>query len=167
MTEMAGEVADGFIVHPFASERTLRELTLPALTRGRERSSRPSQELEIAFPVLVATGATDEELAEAMGAVRAQLAFYGSTPAYRVILDLHGWGDLQPELNRMSKEGRWSEMASLFTDEMVDTFAVCAHVEDLAAAIRARFGELVHRVALNAPYRTDPDAWSQVIADLR
>jgi probable F420-dependent oxidoreductase len=167
MTEMAGEVADGFIVHPFASERTLRELTLPALTRGRERSSRPSHELEIAFPVIVATGATDGELAEAMGAVRAQLAFYGSTPAYRVILDVHGWGDLQPELNRMSKEGRWSEMASLFTDEMVDTFAVRAYVDDLAAAIRARFGELVHRVALNAPYRTDPDAWSQVVADLR
>ncbi|HEX5614118.1 MAG TPA: TIGR03617 family F420-dependent LLM class oxidoreductase, partial [Acidimicrobiia bacterium] len=124
MTEMAGEMADGFIVHPFASEQSLRELTLPALARGRARSALADAAFEVALPALVATGTTDAELESAVQSVRAQLAFYGSTPAYKVVLDVHGWGDLQPELNRLSKEGRWDVMAGLFTDEMVDTFAV-------------------------------------------
>ena len=167
MTEMAGEVADGFIVHPFASEQSLRELTLPALLRGRARSERAGATFEVAFPALVATGSTDAELEGAMQSVRAQLAFYGSTPAYKVILDVHGWGDLQPELNRLSKDGRWDEMAGLLTDEMVDTFAVCAPVEDLAPRLLARYGTLVQRISVNAPYSTDPDAWSHVVSHLR
>jgi probable F420-dependent oxidoreductase len=167
MTEMAGEVADGFIVHPLASERSLRELTLPALARGAAASERTGADFEVAFPVMVATGTTDEELEAAAGAVRAQLAFYASTPAYKVVLDVHGWGELQPRLNGMSKEGRWRDMAALLTDEMVDTFSVHAPVGEVAGLIRARYGELVQRVALNAPYRSHPDVWAQVVGDLR
>ncbi|HEX5614196.1 MAG TPA: LLM class F420-dependent oxidoreductase, partial [Acidimicrobiia bacterium] len=89
------------------------------------------------------------------------------TPAYKVVLDVHGWGDLQPELNRLSKEGRWDVMAGLFTDEMVDTFAVCARVDDLAPELLARYGSLVQRVSVNAPYATDPDAWTHVVTHLR
>ncbi len=124
MTEVAGEVADGFLVHPFSTAEFLREHTLPALERGLATSGRTRADIEISWPVMVVTGTTDEDLDAAAAVTRAQLAFYGSTPAYKVVLDAHGWGDLQPELNRLSKEGRWDVMASMIDDEMLDTFAV-------------------------------------------
>ncbi len=167
MTEVAGEVADGFLVHPFSSADFLREHTLPALERGLASSARTRSDIEISFPVMVVTGATDEDVATAAATTRAQLAFYGSTPAYRVVLDAHGWGDLQPELNRLSKEGRWDIMASLIDDTMLDTFAVCAPPEEIAPKMLARYGDLVDRIAFNAPYRADPTAWSEALAGFR
>jgi alkanesulfonate monooxygenase SsuD/methylene tetrahydromethanopterin reductase-like flavin-dependent oxidoreductase (luciferase family) len=136
MTEVAGEVADGFLVHPFSSAEFLREHTLPALERG-------------------------------LSVTRAQLAFYGSTPAYKVVLDTHGWGDLQPELNRLSKTGDWGAMASLIDDEMLNTLAVVGPPGEIAAEMHARYGELVDRIAFNAPYRSDPTAWAETLAGFR
>ena len=125
MTEMAGEVADGFIVHPFGTERSLRELTIPALERGAARAGRAARRHRGRVP---AHGRRRRHRRASSRAVATRcgprLAFYGSTPAYKVILDVHGWGDLQPELNRLSKTGDWATMSSLITDEMVDAFAV-------------------------------------------
>ena len=106
MTEVAGETCDGFLCHGFTTERYLREVTVPALERGLARSGRTLADLEISGPAFVVTGATEEDMAASAVATRRQIAFYGSTPAYRGVLDLHGWGDLQPELNAMSKRGR-------------------------------------------------------------
>jgi len=112
MTEVAGEVADGLLVHPFTTERYIREVTLPALERGLAKSGRDTKDFPISFSGLVATGDTDEELADATRKVRGQIAFYGSTPAYRGVLELHGWGELQSELNALSKTGEWEKMAN-------------------------------------------------------
>src|SRR6185295_7302893 len=100
----------------------LRQVTLPALERGFAAAGRTRDGFEISYPALVVTGATEEDMAAAASVTRAQLAFYGSTPAYKVVLDVHGWGDLQPELNRLSKTGDWATMSSLITDEIVDAF---------------------------------------------
>jgi probable F420-dependent oxidoreductase len=167
MTEVAGEVADGFLVHPFSTPEFLREHTLPALERGLATSGRTRAEIELSWPVMVVTGSSDDDIAAAASVTRTQLAFYGSTPAYRVVLDAHGWGNLQPELNRLSKEGRWDVMASLIDDDMLNTFAVCAPPGEVAPLMKARYGDLVDRIAFNAPYRADPAAWAETLAGFR
>jgi probable F420-dependent oxidoreductase len=166
MTEVAGEVADGFLVHPLSTADYLREHTFPALERALATSGRSRADIEIAWPVMVVTGETEADREAAAGTTRAQLAFYGSTPAYKVVLDAHGWGDLHPELNRLSKEGRWDVMASLIDDEMLNTFAVVGPPDEIAPMITARYGSLIDRVAFNAPYRSDPDAWTEALQGL-
>ncbi|GIU89933.1 MAG: LLM class F420-dependent oxidoreductase [Acidimicrobiia bacterium] len=150
MTEVAGEVADGFLVHPFSTAKYMRETTLPALERGLARSGRTIADLEIAFPVMAAAYTTEAERDRAFDALRSRIAFYGSTPAYRPVLDAHGWGELQAELNALSKRGDWAAMADQVTDEIVDEFCVIAPPEELPDVIRARYGGIVQRVSLDA-----------------
>ena len=127
MTEMAGEVADGFIVHPFGTEQSLRELTIPAVERGAARAGRDARRHRDRVPAHGRRRRHRRAARAGRDAMRPRLAFYGSTPAYKVILDVHGWGDLQPELNRLSKTGDWATMSSLITDEMVDAFSRAGH----------------------------------------
>ena len=108
MTEVAGEVADGIIIHAFTTEKYLREVTIPAIERGLEKSGRSRDDFEISYPCFVITGRDEKELAEAKVATKRQIAFYGSTPAYKPVLESIGAGDLQGELNTMSKQGRLS-----------------------------------------------------------
>jgi probable F420-dependent oxidoreductase len=167
MTETAGEVADGFLVHPFCTERSLLEVTLPALERGRARAGAAvSAPLELSLPVMIATGATDEELESATDAVRAQIAFYASTPAYRVVLDVHGWGDLQPRLRERTKLGDWGGMAALVSDDLLEAVAVIGAPDAIATLVHERYGAHLTRVALNAPYPIEPDVWQQIATDL-
>jgi probable F420-dependent oxidoreductase len=149
MTAVAGEVADGLIAHPFSTERYLREVTIPALERGAERGGRDQTSFEISAPNFVVTGDNDEQLERSAKTVRQRIAFYASTPAYRSVLELHGWGDLQDELNRMSKAGQWVEMGNLITDEMLETFAVCARPDEVGKALAKRYGDVCHRVTLH------------------
>jgi len=167
MTEMAGEVADGFIVHPFGTERSLRELTIPAVERGAARAGRSLADVEVAFPLMAVVADTDEELARGRDAMRPRLAFYGSTPAYRVILDVHGWGGLQPELNRLSKTGDWAAMSALITDEMVDAFSVQGTPDTVGAIVRERYGDLVQRISFDTSARLDRSRVERVLAGLR
>jgi probable F420-dependent oxidoreductase len=167
MTEVAGEVADGFMIHPFATQESVRTLTIPALERGATRAQRTLADIEVAIPQMIVTGDTDEELEQALGAVKTQLAFYGSTPAYKVVLDVHGWGDAQPELNRLSKAGRWPEMAALITDDMVGAFVVQGAPETIAKQVRARYGTTVQRISFNSPYQAADDRWVRVLQGFR
>jgi probable F420-dependent oxidoreductase len=146
MTEVAGEVADGVITHGFSSPRYVREVTLPALQRGLEKSGRTRADVEVTCPGFIAVVHNDEQEAKARRAMRQQVAFYGSTPAYRPVLDVHGWGDLQPELNAYSKRGANEEMSALITDEMVDTITIIARPDTLAAEVRARYGGVADRI---------------------
>ncbi|MBV9321674.1 MAG: LLM class F420-dependent oxidoreductase [Mycobacterium sp.] len=146
MTEMCGEVADGVLAHAFTTERYLREVTMPALQRGIERSGRDRCSFQVACPVFVVTGDDDAELTAAANVVRKQIAFYGSTPAYRRVLELHGWGDVASELHKLSLRGEWDTMGSLIEDEILDAFAVVAPVEKLAAALRSRCDGVIDRV---------------------
>src|ERR1700685_4637834 len=120
MNEMAAEVADRILMMPFNTERHLHERTLPAIDRGLAIAGRTRSDLELTAEVIVGCGRTDQELDQAR-AVRFLIAFYGSTPAYAPVLEVQGWGDLQPELNALSKRGEWDTMTSLVTDEMVST----------------------------------------------
>ena len=167
MTEMAGEVADGFIVHPFATEQSLRELTIPALARGATAGGRALSDVEIAFPLMAVVAETDEQLTRGRDAMRPRLAFYGSTPAYKVILDVHGWGDLQSELNRLSKTGDWATMSSLITDEMIDAFSVQGTPDEIGPRVRARYGDLVQRISFDTGSKLDPDQVATVLAGIR
>jgi probable F420-dependent oxidoreductase len=167
MTEVAGEVCDGIICHGFTTERYLREVTVPALERGRARGDLDPSTLEISLPGFVVTGANEEEMATSAAATRQQIAFYGSTPAYRPVLELHGWGELQDELNALSKQGKWTEMGERIDDEILDTFAVVAEPDKLADGIAKRFGDVATRFSFYAPYKTDPGTWLPVVAALK
>ena len=150
MVEVAGAVGDGLICHPLVSARYLREALVPHLHDGARSAGRDPAELEVAAMAMVATGDTEEAMADAVAAVRMQIAFYGSTPAYRPVLDMHGWGDLQPELRRLSKEGGWTAMGDLVDDDMLHTLAVVAEPGALGAALDERFGGVADRVGISA-----------------
>ncbi len=167
MTEVAGEVADGLLVHPFTTERYLREVTLPALQRGLARSGRTLDTFQIALSRLVATGNDAQSLENAMERVRGQIAFYGSTPAYRGVLDLHGWADLQPALNSLSRDAEWEKMGSLISDEVLDSFSIVGEADQVATMVRERFGDVVTRFSLYTPYGLEDAARSQIVAGLK
>jgi probable F420-dependent oxidoreductase len=167
MTEVTGEVADGLLCHGFTTKRYLDEVTLPKLGAGAERAGRERADLEVVMPVFVITGADDAQRAEARQMVKGQLAFYGSTPAYRAVLDLHGWGELHEELHRLSVSDGWAQMPDLIDGEVLDTFAVTAEPAEVGAAIVERFGTSVDRVSLSTSYAFDDDAWKRVRRDLR
>jgi probable F420-dependent oxidoreductase len=156
MTEMAAAVADGILVMPFNSARHVAQRTLPAIERGLAASGRTRADLELTFEVIVAVGRDEREL-EMARSVRTLLAFYGSTPAYRPVLDVHGWGDLQPELNALSKRGDWSAMTELVTDEMLETIAVVGTPDECARLIATRYGTHADRVCAYFPYYDAPD----------
>ncbi len=167
MTEVAGEVADGFICHGFTTERYLREITIPALERGRARAGKTLDGFEIVGPSFVVTGNDESELTAAADATRRQIAFYGSTPAYRPVLDLHGWGEVQDHLNAASKRGEWETMGTLITDEMLQAFAVVGEAETIAPELHRRYGDVIQRISFYAPYRSDPQRWRKVMHDIR
>lgn len=151
MCEMTAEVADGILVMPFNSERHFAERTMPALERGFATAGRSREGFEIILEVICGVGRTDEEIDAAAKGVRSLLSFYGSTPSYRPVLDVEGWGDLQPELNALSKQGDWGGMADRITDEMVHTVAVVGTPKQVAAEVVRRFGHAADRVCLYFP----------------
>lgn len=167
MTEVAGEVADGLLVHPFTTERYLREVTLPALERGLATSGRSLEGFTISFSGLLATGNSEESIRDAIAKVRGQIAFYGSTPAYRGVLDLHGWGDLQSTLNGLSRQGEWVKMGALIDDEVLNAFSVVGSPIDVGHEVLRRFGDVVHRFGLYTPYALDDRSRAEIVATLR
>ena len=166
MTEVVGEVADGMLVHAFTTERYLREVTLPALERGLARSGRARRDVELCYPAFVVTGRDEREWQALRSAVAAQIGFYGSTPAYRGVLDVHGWGELQGELNRLSKRGEWQAMGELIRDDVLEAFAIVAEPDRVAAALKQRFGGVVDRVLCSFSF-LEPDARAKSIEALR
>lgn len=163
MTRTAAEVADGLLVMPFNSARHLRERTMPAVDEGLARAGRTRDDFAIYPQAIVAMGRTADELAAAEHGVRSLLAFYGSTPAYRPVLEVHGWGEVQAELNVLSKQGDFAAMTKLITDDMFEVLAVHGTPEDCAAAIEKRFGEFADRVCCYFPGYSVHDRY---IADL-
>ena len=158
MTEVAGEVADGVIIHAFTTEKYLRTVTLPAIEKGLARAGRSRDDFEVSYPGFIVTGNTEEEFNASRQAVCKQIAFYGSTPAYAPVLGAHGWGDLQPELNKLSKQGRWDEMGTLITDDILEEFAVVAEINDVVEKFRNRYDGLVDRTMCSLPARDDDHA---------
>jgi len=163
MTRMACETADGLLVHPFNSRRYVEERTVPTMREGLASSGRAREDFTLIAETVVCCWRTDEERARAEAGGRAQLAFYGSTPAYKPVLDIEGRGDLQPELNRLSKAGAWDEMSTLIDQTLLETVAVCGEPEAVAAELQARYGDVADRLAVSTPYEMAPDLMTDLV----
>jgi probable F420-dependent oxidoreductase len=169
MSRVASEVADGIFLHGFTTERYIREVTLPAVETGLTTSGRSRAQFQVVHLALVATGRTEEEAKVAEQAVRKQIAFYGSTPAYKGVLELHGWGELAGELHalsRSSRDDKWEVMAGLVDDEALRTFAVVAEPGQVAAELLHRFGDLADRLKFYAPYKSERAMWDEIRAEM-
>jgi probable F420-dependent oxidoreductase len=164
MTEVAARVADGMLAHSFTTEAYLRERTRPALRRGRGGSL---DGFSVSLSALVVLGPDAASRAAAEVDIRRQIAFYGSTPAYLPVLEQHGWAELGRKLNALSRQGGWNEMAGLIADDVLDAFAVAGDAATVAAALRARFGDIVSRISLYTPYAVDPTEVARVTELLR
>lgn len=167
MTEVAGEAADGLFVHGFTTPRYLREVVLPALERGIERAGRTRGDVQVSRQLFVVTGRDEQEMAAAARQVKEKLSFYGSTPAYRRVLEMHGRPELQGELAALAREGAWDRMADSFDDELLEEFAVVAPLDRVAEKVQERFGGLVDRISFNVPFRDDPQRWGALISAIQ
>lgn len=167
MTRTAAEVADGILLHRFTTAEYLEKVTLPALAAGRANRSPGLAPIQVLLPAFVVVGDTEEQIAEGVAATRRQIAFYGSTPAYRPVLDQHGWGDLQPDLQRLTREDRWAEMDALITDEIVAEFSPVGTPEEAGAELRRRFGGTVERIVLAPTGTVSPDLLARLAAAVR
>ena len=164
LTRATAEVADGLLVMPFGSKRFLHETTLPAVREGLAAAGRSDDEFAVVPEIIVSVESVENP---DHTSTRMLLSFYGSTPAYRPVLDAHGWGDLQPELNAMSKQGRWQEMATLIDDEMLHTIAACGTPTEVAAHIRDRVDGASDRICLYQPGPIAIDALADIVDALR
>ena len=162
MTEVAGRCADGLLVHPLTSPAYLTERTLPIL---REARGGTLDGFSLGLSAFLVVGPDEKARSEAEQAVRAQIAFYASTPSYRPVLDLHGWGDLADRLNGLSRRQAWDEMATLITDDVLNAFAIGG--DDVAGQLRARFDGVIDRLSFYTPYPVDEEILRGVREGLR
>lgn len=166
LTSAVAESADGLLVMPFGTKRYLQEHVMPRVHAGLASAGRNEADFAVLPEVIVATGTTDEEYARAVASARTLIAFYGSTPAYVPVLAAHGWENLQPELNALSKQGRWAEMGGLIDDEVLHTIVACGTPKEVAAHIRDRVEGISERICLYQPSPIGIDAFAEIIAAL-
>ncbi len=166
MTEVAGEVADGMIIHPFSNVPYIEAVTMPAIERGLAKAGKSRDDFELSYSCFVVTGRTEEEFAASKKAAQERIAFYGSTPAYKGVLEAIGCGELQGELNAMSKQGRWKEMGTLVTDDMLHQFGVMGEPHEIAPQMLERYGSWVDRTSASFPV-DDAEARQKIVAALR
>ena len=167
MTEVVGEVADGFIAHPFHTPESIQQITLPALQNGFAKAGKKRENFTLAVNLIVGSGDDEKSLKDAREKIRKQIAFYGSTPAYRPVLEVHGMGELQTQLNILSKDGHWDAMTALISDELLDAVAVVCPREEMADKIRVRCAGVFDRVNLVARYTPDEHGWADVVQALK
>lgn len=167
MTAVAAEAADGLLVHGFTTARYLEKVTMPLVDAGLRSTGRTRAEFSVCYPGLVATSTDERGHLVALQRVREQIAFYGATPAYRPVLDIHGWGDLHTELHRLSKTGDWTTMATLIDDEVLSSFAVVGEPKEVGAEIVRRFGHLADRFTPYTPYPLDEAARAAVVEGIK
>ena len=166
MSEVVGEVADGFLGHSLTTARYLDEVILPAVARGRAKSGRSADGFEASGQLIVITGRDDAEMAAVAETARSSIAFYLSTPAYRGMLEVFDWGSRQDELTRLSKLGEWDAMTKLVDDEMLDTFTIWAEPDAVAAKVVARFGGRYDRVSFTPDMGVPPELFDEIARQL-
>ena len=166
MCRLAGELCDGFHIHPFHSIRYLRKSLLPEVEDGLAKAGRARGELALSTSAFVIMGANADEIARARDAVRMQIAFYASTRTYIRVLETHGWGATCMRLNEKAAKGDWDGMAREITDEMLEVFAVTGSYDEIAAKVRAKYAGILDRVALYVPYQggADSERWRDIVA---
>lgn len=158
MLHAAGEIADGVFAHSFTTEQYLRDVVLPTIHTGQTAAGRPDGSVAVAVSAFVATDEAD------LASVRKQISFYGSTTAYRPVLEMHGLGELQTELHALSRQDRWDDMAGIVPDELLDLMCVSGTPEQIAAALHVRYDDIADRIGLNIPGEIgDPARYAAVI----
>ncbi len=165
LCKLAGELCQGLHVHPFHTAKYLREIAIPNVEQGAKEAGRSRSDVELTCAIFVVTGANQKEIEINKNSVKAQIAFYASTPSYDIVLETHGWEELGKRLNVMSREGRWMEMADLISDEMLEEFAVIAPHDQLAAKVRERYDGLLDRIGYYFPFdlTTDEQLWVDAV----
>ncbi|MGE5595356.1 MAG: TIGR03617 family F420-dependent LLM class oxidoreductase [Hyphomicrobiales bacterium] len=166
---VAGEVCDGIKLHGFNTMQYTKDVLLPQVMKGLEKSGRTRDQFEICGGGFLATGKTWSDAEQAAQEVKRQISFYGSTRTYQKVFDHHGWGDTTARLHEMSLQGKWAEMPSVIPDEMLTEFAVVAPIDKVAGEIKARYGGICDRVGFSAPIRSpeDEEAVRSVIKELQ
>jgi probable F420-dependent oxidoreductase len=167
MTEIAGEVADGLLIHPMTTVRYLREVTLPALARGRARAGRTLEGFRIYGPLFASAVRDERERAAVEKASRQQFAFWASTPAYRPVLELHGWGGLQTELARMTREGRWADLGEAVDPAVFRAFAYIEPPDRLGSVLLEHFGDLLDGITFGATHPVELEVLAPVLRSLQ
>ena len=166
MTKVAAEVADGVLCHSFTTPKYMHEVTIPQIEKTLAAAGRDRKKFDIVAQLFTVVGDTDEEIAKGMEFIRSQISFYGSTPAYKGVFECHGWHDLQPRLNLLSKEGKWKEMSDLLTDEVVEAFAVVGTAEQVADRLVKLYAGKVDRTSF--PFTDlDPDRQAILLKTLK
>ncbi len=166
MTAVAGEVADGLLVHPVNTRQSLLDITLPAIGRGAARAERDTSGFEIVCVTIVVTGRDEQQMSRSREAVRKQLAFYATTPAYQPVFELHGYGGLREEASLLARDDRWDEMAGLIDDDLIETIAVVGEPHEIAPAIRERVSGISNSVSLVNNRAPDPEHFAEIVEDL-
>ncbi len=166
MTEVAGEVADGMIIHPFSTIPYIESVTMPAIEKGLAVAGKTRDDFELSYSCFVITGRDEAEFAASKKAAQERIAFYGSTPAYKGVLESIGCGELQGELNAMSKQGRWKEMGTLITDDMLNEFGVMGEPSEIAPQMLSRYGSFVDRTSASFPV-SDAEERAKIVQALR
>jgi probable F420-dependent oxidoreductase len=167
MTDVAAEVADGVLLHGFTTERYAREVTMPVVEKALARTGRRREDFSVKYAPFVVTGRDEAEMRSSAQVVKERIAFYASTPAYRTVLELHGWGELQTELHRLSKQGEWKAMGEQIDDEVLAAFAVVSPIDELGASLANRIRGLADRTSVMLPDAVDSGTTAIVAAALR
>lgn len=158
LCRLGGELADGFHVHPFHTKSYLRDVINPAIREGAEEAGRTPDQITRSCAVFVVSGRNEEEMTKNTIEIKSQIAFYASTPSYRRVLEMHGWGELGERLNGMTKEGKWDEMWREISDEMLNEIAVVAAPDELPYAVRERYAGLLDRIGFYFPFKPEEEA---------
>jgi probable F420-dependent oxidoreductase len=152
LCRLAGELCQGFHVHPFHTMRYLKELVVPNIEAGLQKSNRVRNDIKLTCAIFVVTGRSAEEMQQNMVMTKTQIAFYASTPSYATVMNMHGWTDIAAKLNQMSREGRWVEMWQEISDEMLHEIAVVAPPDELPYKVKERYAGLLDRVGYYFPF---------------
>ena len=158
LCRVAGEVCQGFHVHPFHTARYLREIVVPNVEHGARAANRARADVQLSSAIFIASDETERE------AVRAQISFYASTPTYRTVLDVHGWGAIGEQLSALAARGKWDDMPALITDEILNEVAIVAPLAEIPARVKARYTGLLDRITFYAPFAADEaDKWKPLV----
>jgi probable F420-dependent oxidoreductase len=160
---LAGEVANGFHAHPYHSEQYLKEVVLPAIEVGAQKTGRKRGDVSLTISAMVATNPAERQF------IRSQISFYASTPSYRPVMDTHGWGEVADQLRNLSRKGEWDQMTGLISDEMLETFAVVAPEGELASALIERYENIADRLSIYVPFAPGErdNFWKELVQGLK
>ena len=169
LATLAGELCDGFHVHPFHSPEYVRRTVKPAIASGAEKAGRDPEEIELATSVFVVTGKKRAEIEDQREKARAQISFYASTPTYRTVLEAHGWEGVGERLGKLARDKQWNEMPRLISDEMLYAFAIEAPPDEVGSALKERYESLIDRIALYTPFLPghQDDFWRTTLASVQ